>query len=326
MRRRDFITLLGSAAAAWPVAARAQQQPKLPIIGLLGANTPSTGGQWVAAFVQRLDELGWQQGRNVVIDYRWAEGRHDRAVEIASEFVQRKVDVIVTYGTPTARTVKQLTAVIPIVFATAGDPIGTGLVPDLAHPGGNITGLSNEQTDTASKRVQLLKEVIPALRRLAILANVGSPNAVLDMSEAAAAAQSFDLEVVKSEIRVPEDIALKLDALKGRAEALYVCTDPLLTSNRTQIGNLALGARLPTMNGYREYVEAGGLMSYGPNFIQLFARAAEHVDKILRGTRAGDIPVEQPTKFDLAINLKTARALGLNIPESFLARADEVFE
>jgi putative ABC transport system substrate-binding protein len=272
-------------------------------LGFLGRNTPSTGGQWVAAFVQRLDELGWQQGRNVVIDYRWAEGRHDRTVEIASEFVQRKVDVIVTYGTSATLTVKQLTAVIPIVFATAGDPIGTGLVPDLAHPGGNVTGLSNEQTDTASKRVQLLKEIIPALRRLAILANVGSPNAVLDMSEAAAAAQSFDLEVVKSEIRVPEDIALKLDALKGRAEALYVCTGSLLTSNRTQIGNLALGARLPTMNSYREYVEAGGLMSYGPDFTQQFARAAEYVDNILRGTRAGDIPVEQPTPSSISLSI-----------------------
>jgi putative ABC transport system substrate-binding protein len=326
MRRREFITLVGGVATAWPVAARAQPVTKLPTIGFLGANTPSTANEWVAAFVRRLNELGWQEGRTVAINYQWAEGRNDRAAEIASEFARLKVDVIVTYGTPEALAAKQATSVIPIVFATVGDPVGTGLVTSLAHPGGNITGLSNEQGDIASKRLSLLHDVLPDLRRLAILANADAANAVLDMREVQAAARKFNLEVLTSEIRRAEDIAPTLNALRGRADALYVCTDPLLTTNRSRIANLALTVRLATMLAYREYVVAGGLMSYGTNVAQQFRRAAEYVDMILRGKKPGDIPVEQPTKFDLAINLKTAKALGLSIPESFLARADEVIE
>jgi putative tryptophan/tyrosine transport system substrate-binding protein len=181
MRRREFITLVGGLAAAWPLAGKARQTGKVPTIGFLGADTPSTATQWVSAFVQRLNELGWKEGRAVAIDYRWAEGRRDRAAEIASEFARLKVDVIVTYGTPQTLAAKQATSVIPIVFASVGDPVGTGLVASLAHPGGNITGLSNEQADISSKRLELLHEVLPDFRRLAILANAGAPNAVLDM-------------------------------------------------------------------------------------------------------------------------------------------------
>jgi putative ABC transport system substrate-binding protein len=324
-RRREFITLLGG-AAAWPLAARAQQPAKLPTIGLLGSSTPLAMSQWVAAFVQRLRDLGWTEGRTVVIEYRWAEGRSSRAAEIAAEFVRLKVDVIVLYSTSPVLAAKQATSVIPIVFAAANDPVGANLVASLARPGGNVTGLSVQQADVAGKKLELLREVVPGLRHLAIMANTGNPGVMLEMGEAQAAARTLGLEAITVEIRRAEDIAPGFDALKGRAEALYVCTDPLVITNRARIHTLAMGARLPTIYNSREYVEAGGLMSYGPNFPDLFRRAADYVDKILRGAKPGDIPVEQPTKFDLVINLTTAKALRLTIPESFLLRADEVIE
>ena len=326
MRRRDFITLLGGAAASWPLTARAQQAGKLPTIGFLVAGTPTSHGQWVAAFVQRLRELGWIEGRTITIEYRWAEGRSERFAEIAAELVRRKVDVIVTSATEAIVAAKQATSVIPIVFAAAGDPVGTGLVASLARPGGNVTGLSIQQTDVAAKRLELLREVVPGLQRLAIWANAGSPSNVVEMAEVAATARTLGLEVATPEIRRAEDIAFVFEALKGRAEALYVCADPLVTSNRTRINILAVGARLPTMHGTRDMVEAGGLMSYGPNFPNLFRRAADFVDRILRGAKPAEIPVEQPTKFDLVINLTTAKALGLDVPPALLARADEVIE
>ena len=326
MKRRTFITLLGSAAAVWPLAARAQQPAKVPTIGYLGANTPSTDSQRNAAFVQRLRELGWIEGRTVAIEYRWAEGRVERYVEIAAEFVRLKVDVIVTTGAAAIVTAKQATSVIPIVFAAAGDPVGTGLVASLARPGGNVTGLSLQTTDLVSKRLELLREVVPGLRRLAILANVGSPIGVLEMREVQATAGTLGLEVTTSEIRRAEDISPAFDALKGRVDALYVVADSLVTTNRIRISILAVGARLPTMHGTWDNVEAGGLMSYAANFPDLYRRAAEYVVKILSGAKPGDIPVQQPTKFDLVINLTTAKVLGLMIPEAFLLRADEVIE
>jgi putative ABC transport system substrate-binding protein len=326
VKRRAFITLLGSAAAAWPLAARAQQPGKLPTIGFLGATTPLVESQRLAAFVQRLRELGWMEGRNVAIEVRWAEGRSERFAEIAAEFVRLKVEVIVTRGTASVIAAKQATAVIPIVFASVGDPVGTGLVASLARPAGNLTGLSNQLHDTATKRLELLREVVPNLRRLAIIANVDNPATVLSMREVQVTAPTLGLDVATSEIRRAEDIAPAFEALKGRAEALFVLPDPLVNTNRVRINTLALGARLPTMHGLREYVEAGGLMSYGPSVPDQYRRAADYVDKILRGTKPGDIPVEQPTKFDLVINLTTAKALGLTIPESFLSRADEVIE
>jgi ABC-type uncharacterized transport system substrate-binding protein len=326
LRRREFITLLGSAAAAWPLAARAQQAAKLPTIGFLGGATALAGSQWAVAFVQRLRELGWIENRTIAIEYRWAEGRDERFAEIAAEFIRLRVDVIVTYGTPSAMAAKKATAVIPIVIAGAGDLVGTGLVASLARPGGNVTGLSMQTPDLAGKRIEMLREILPGLRTVAILANISNPISMLEMEEAHAAARTIGLDVATSEIRRAEDIAPVFEALKGRADALYVCADPLLTTNRIRINTLALGVRLPTMHGFREYVEAGGLMSYGANFPDLHRRAADFVDKILRGAKPADIPVEQPTKFDLVINITTARALGLEIPPTLLARADEVIE
>jgi len=325
MRRREFITLLGG-AAAWPLGVSAQQPAKLPIIGYLGPSTRSIDVHRLGALVQRLRELGWIEGRTIVIEYRWAEGRSERYSEIAAEFARLKVDVIVTSGTAAVVTAKQATSVIPIVFAVAGDPVGTGLVASLARPGGNVTGLSNQSADLAGKRLELLREVVPSLRRLAILANAGSPIGVLEMREAQAAARTLDFEVATLEIRGAQDIAPAFDALKGRAEALYVASDPLVTTNRIRINTLALGARLPTMHGQGDNVEAGGLMSYGANYPDLHRRAADYVDKILRGAKPADIPVEQPTKFDFLINLTTARTLGLTVPPTLLARADEVIE
>ena len=326
MRRRGFICLIGAAATVWPLAARAQQLVKQRTIGFLGSSTPSAMSQWVAAFVQRLRELGWIEGGTVTIEYRWAEGRSSRAAEIAAEFVQLKVDVIVTYGTSSVLAAKQATSVIPIVFAAANDPVGAGLVASLARPDGNVTGLSVQQVDAAGKRLELLREIFPSLRRLAILANVGNPGAALEMGEAQVAARTLGLEVTTIEIRRGEDIAPGFDALKSQAEALYVCTDPLVITNRARIQTSAMGARLPTVYNSREYVETGGLMSYGPNFLDQWRRTAEIVAKILRGAKPSDIPVEQPTKFDLVLNLTTAKVLGLTIPSTLIARADEVIE
>jgi putative ABC transport system substrate-binding protein len=326
-KRREFITLLGGAAVAWPLGARAQQAGKLPTIGYSGGGTPLTESQRVAAFVQRLRELGWTEGRTVAIEYRWAEGHNERVAEIAAEFVRLKVDVIVTYATPPTLAAKQATSAIPIVFAVAGDPVGTGLVANLARPGGNVTGLSLLATDLAGKRIELLREVIPGLRRLAILGNVGNPQVVLEIGEVRAAAPTLGLEVAVFEIRRTEDIAPAFEALiKDRSEALYVVGDPLLATNRIRLNTLALGARLPTSYSSREFVEVGGLMSYGPNLPDLFRRAAEYADKILRGAKPADLPVEQPSKFDLVINLVAAKALGLTVPQTLLARADEVIE
>jgi putative ABC transport system substrate-binding protein len=276
--------------------------------------------------MQRLRELGWIEGRTIAIDVRWAEGRTERLIEIATEFVRIKVDVIVTHSAAPVFAAMQATSVIPIVFAVANDPLGSGLVASLARPGGNVTGLSNQATDLAGKRLELLREVLPGLRRPAIMANVDAPAAVLEMGEVQAAARALGVEAVTLEIRRAEDIAPAFDALKGRADALFVCADPLAVVHRIQINTLAQGARLPTIFGFREFVEAGGLMSYGPNFPDQFRRAADFVDKILRGAKPGDIPVEQPTKFELVINLKTAKALGLTVPLIMRMTADEVIE
>jgi ABC-type uncharacterized transport system substrate-binding protein len=325
MNRRELITLVGGAAAAWPLAVGAQQAGKLPTIGVLGAATPATWNLFTAAFVRRLRELGWIEGRTIAIEYRWAEGRSERFAEIAAEFVRLKVDVIVTAG-GAVLAAKQATSLIPIVFAVAADPVGGGLVASLVRPGGNVTGLSTQFTDLAGKRLELLREIVPNLRRLAIMANTGYPAAVLEMAEVQATARTLGLEVATLEIRRAEDIAPAFEALKGRAEALYVCAESLVTTNRVRINTLALAARLPQMHGVREYVEVGGLMSYGPNVPDLWRRAADYVDKILRGAKPGDLPVEQPTKFDFIINLTTAKALGLEVSPSLLARADEVIE
>jgi putative ABC transport system substrate-binding protein len=325
MKRRDFITLLGGAATTWPLAARAQQPPKLPTIGFLGAATALNWSQWLAAFLQRLRELGWAEGRTVAIEIRWAEGRNERYAEIAAEFVRLKVDVIVTSGAAVLAA-KEATSVIPIVFAAANDPVAGGLVASLARPGGNVTGLSIQGSDLAGKRLEFLREVVPGVRRLAVIGNVGNPTAVLEMGEVVAAARTLGLDVVRLEIRRAEEIVPAFEALQARTEALYISIDPFLNANRIRINTLANVARLPTIAGVGEWVEAGSLMSYGANFPDLFRRAGDLVNKILRGTKPGDIPVEQPTKFDLVINLTIAKALGLEVPPTLLARADEVIE
>src|SRR6516162_9554050 len=284
MKRREFITLIGGAAAVWPLPAGAQQPGKLPTIGYLGAGTPVSESQRVAAFKERLHQLGWIEGRTIAIESRWVEGRSDRASEIAGELTRLKVDIIVTSGTPQVIALKQATSVIPIVFAAAADPLGTGLVAGLARPGGNVTGLSAQNTDLAGKHLELLRDLIPGLHRLAIMANVDNSASVLEMGEVQAAARTIGLEVATLEIRRREDIAPAFEGLKGRADALYVCVDTVLFSNRISVNTLALSARLPTIFLNREYVEAGGLMSYGPSFPDLFRRAGDYVDKILHGT------------------------------------------
>jgi putative ABC transport system substrate-binding protein len=324
MRRREFIAGVG-VAGAWPLAARAQNMGRVPVIGFLGTGASSFWSHWVAAFVQRMRELGWIEGRTIAIEFRWAEGRSERYAEIAAELVRLQVDVIVTTGIAIVA-VKQATSVIPIVFAVAADPVGTGLVASLARPGGNVTGVSSLAADLAGKRLELLRQVVPGLGRLAIMGNADYPASVLEMGEIRATARTLGLEVVLLEIRQAEDIEPAFEALKGRAKALYVCTDALTDANRIRINTLALAAQLPTMNGFRELVGAGGLMSYGADFPDLFRRAAEYVDKILHGAKPADLPVQQPTKFELVINLKTAKALGLTIPEALLATADEVIQ
>jgi ABC-type uncharacterized transport system substrate-binding protein len=320
--RRKFLATLGG-AAAWPLAARAQQAGQLPTIGFLGSGTPSSHAQWVAALVQRLRELGWSEGRTVAIEVRWAEGRPERFTAIAAEFVRLKVDVIVAAG-PAVFAAKQTTSVIPIVFPTVADPLGSGLVASLARPGGNVTGLSLTSPELAGKRLELLREVVPRLRRLAILANADYPPAMRELDEIET--HTLGVETIALKIRKAADIAPAFEALKGRAEALYVVAEPLTSVNQVRINSFALAARLPTMHGVGELVETGGLMSYAPNFRSLYRRAGDFVDKILRGAKPADIPVEQPTKFDLVINLTTAKALGLTLPRGLLVRADELIE
>ena len=322
VRRREFVTLLGGAAAAWPFAASAQRGGKLPTIGLLGGSSADTAPENRAAFVRRLQELGWMEGRTVAIEYRYAEGRPERISEIVAEVVRLKVDVIVTAGTM-ALAAKEVTSVIPIVFPISPDPVGVGLVASLARPGGNVTGLSTQDLELVGKRIVLSREIVPGLRRLAILAD---GRAAREMSEAQTAAAKHGLEVVTSGVRRSEDIAPALEAIKGRADALYVCSGPFQARNQLHINTQALASRLPTILGDREDAKAAGLMSYGPNYADLWRRAGDYVDKLLRGAKPADLPVEQPTKFELVINLKTAKALGLEVPPLVLARADEVIE
>ena len=323
MRRRELIGVLGG-AAAWPLAARGQQPGKVPTIGFLGPASASAMRPWAAAFVQRLVELGWNEGRTVAVEYRWAEGHSERFPEVAAEFVRLKVDVIVTTGSAVPA-FKQATSVIPIVFAIANDPVGSGLVESISRPGGNVTGLSILAADLGGKRLEILREIVPGLSRLATLGDAANLVTASEMGQVQEAARTLGLEIVRSEIRRAEDIAPAIEALKGRADALYVQSDPLMNTNRMRISILALGARLPTLSGIRDYVEAGGLMSYGPNFPDIFRRTGDYVDS-LRGAKPADLPIQQPTKFDLVVNQTTAKALGLSLPESFLLRADGVIE
>jgi putative ABC transport system substrate-binding protein len=323
MTRREFVKLLPGTVAAWPLVAQAQQGAPRHI-GVLGAD-PTVWSSWTAAFVTRLQELGWVVGDTIDIEYRWAGGSSKRVSDFTAEFLRRHVDVIVTYGSAAA-VLEQATTTIPIVLAVAFDPVSAGLVSSLARPGGNVTGMSIQQPDLVGKRLELLREVIPQLRRLAIMANANYAPPMLEAERVRATAHALDLEAARLEIWRSEEIAPAFEAISGKADALYVVSDALIAANRTLIVTLALSARLPTILSYRDYVKAGGLMSYGPNYADLFRRAAEMVDKILNGTKPSDIPIEQPSKFELVINLTTARAIGLTVPPTVLTRADEVIE
>jgi putative ABC transport system substrate-binding protein len=320
MNRCDTILALLALGAA-PFGTKAQQR-KIPLIGFLGTSPQSTQGAYATAFAQRLRELGWIEGRNVAIEYRWGDGRNERLSEVIAEFVRLKVDVIVTGGNAVLAA-KQATSVIPIVFGLAVDPVGTGMVASLSRPGGNVTGMSLLSSDLAGKRLGIVREVLPRLRRMAILVNAGYPAAMLEMAQAEAAAQKLGITTVKLEVRQAKDLAPAIAGFKG-GELLYVCTDAFIGTNIDEINKLALAARLPTMHGTLRSAQTGGLMAYAPNVAVMFKRAADMVDKILKGAKPADLPVEQPTVFELVISLKTAKALGLTIRQSLLVQADEV--
>jgi putative ABC transport system substrate-binding protein len=297
MLRREFIAGLGS-AAAWPFAVLAQGARKLPVVGYLGPSTATALSESTSAFLQRLRELGWVEDRNIAIEYRWAQGRAELGTEFLMEFILRRVDVIVTVGNQFALLAKRATSVVPIVFIGAGDPIATGLVESLARPGGNITGLSTQTTDTAAKRIDLLHKAMPSLRRLAVMAAV-VPESVLELDTIRTAARSLGTDVKTFEIGKTGDISFAFDGMKGQVDALYVANSTPLVVNQTRILTLALTARLPTVFSTKAWPLAGGLMSYGVDFASLHRRSAELVDKILRGTKPADIPVEQASKFEL---------------------------
>ena len=322
MRRRDFIKIACGFVGGWPLAAHAQQPGKQRLIGILGSD-PTVWRPWTATLIAHLRELGWTEGDTIAIEHRWATGRSDRVSEVAAEFERLKADIIVTYGSAVP-VLRQTITSIPIVFAVAFDPVRSGLVQSLAHPAGNVTGVSIQQPDLVGKRLELLRQAIPKLRRLAILADAGYAEPMLEADRVKSMAQAFGLEAARVGVWRAEDIAPAFETLRNKADALYVVSDALIAANRARIVTLALDGRLPTIMSYDDYVEAGGLMSYGPDYADLFRRAAAMVDKILRGTNPGDIPVEQPTKFEFAINVKTAAALGLTIPQTLLATVDEV--
>lgn len=328
MRRREFIvSMIGSAVVAPGLrSVRAQTPRKLPTIGILGADTEAIQGRLWANFVERLRVLGWTEGRNVAFELRWADAHVDRFAEIAVEFVRLGVDVIVTSSTPSVLAAKHATSVIPIVFTNASDPIGNGLVASLSRPGGNVTGFSTQLAETAGKRLEFLRNIVPGFRRLAILYMNDDAASLREMGEARAAAGKLGFESIRSAIARAEDIVSSFESFKDSADALYVCNTNLFNSNRDRIIALELGAKLPAVHDNRGFVAAGGLLSYAPDNADLFRRAADLVDRILRGAKPGEIPVEQPTRFFLAVNLKTAAILGLTVPPELIGVADEVIE
>jgi putative ABC transport system substrate-binding protein len=321
MNRRDF--LLVPLAASFASSAHGQT-PK--VVGFLGPTAAATSKERTSAFVQRLRDHGWTDGRNITIEYRWANGRTEQFTLLTADLVKLNVAVIVTWGTATALAVKRATASIPIVFTVVGDPVGSGLVASLARPGGNVTGTSTQHPDTVGKRMQYLHELVPAMRSLAMLINTGNPADLAEKVGVQQASEKIGIEFVPIDIRGEGEIAPALAALQGRAQALYVASDALFSDNRELVNRLALEARLPSIGGFREMAEAGGLISYGPDYIDLFRRAADQVNQVLRGTVPSDMPVEQPTKFELIVNLKTAKTLGLTVPPTLLATADKLIE
>jgi putative ABC transport system substrate-binding protein len=329
VNRRQLVTLLGGAAAAWPLAAHAQQQAgKVPRIGFLGVTSPSDRPSLLDAFRQGLRELGWIEGQNIVIDYRFAEGRLDRLPDLAAELVRLKVDIIVSFGTQGVTAAKNATETTAIVMIAVRDPVGTGFIASLARPGGNVTGVSGSAgLEIVAKQLELLKETVPKAHRVAILSNPTNAYHQLAIREVNVAARSLGVQLQILEARGPNEFDGAFAAMgKERAGALVVVSDVIFNNHRTRLADLAARSRLPAAYGVRESVEAGGLMSYGTSFLDLHRRAATYVDKILKGSTPADLPVEQPTKFELVINLKTAKALGIEVPPMLLARADEVIE
>ena len=325
MQRREFITFLGSVAAAWPLAASAQS--KIPRIGFMGNSTAALEANLVDAFREGLREHGYEEGRNIVIEYRWADGKYEQFPALVAELIAAKVDAIVTAGTPAALAMKKETTTVPLVMVAVGDPVGTGLVPSLARPGGNLTGLSSIAPDLEGKRLQLLREVVPALSHVAMFINSLNPFHVSSMRQARAAAQAMGIKLQLHDIRKSEDLDDAFAAIrKERPDALLILADRIFLHNRQRIVDFAKEQRLPNVNAYKELVEVGGLMSYGPSYEDMHKRAAIYVDKILKGAKPADLPIEQPSKFTFIINLKAAKALGVTVPSQLLALADRLIE
>ena len=305
----------------------AQQAKRVPVVGYVDAGSPATTGQRAQGFTQGLNELGYVDGQNLTIEYRWADGKLDRLPAFVADVVRSRVDVIVSSATPAIRIAQEQTTTIPIVMAGVTDPVGVGFVASLARPGGNITGLTHLAPDLTGKRLELLKEVVPRLLRVAVLWNPQQPGQRLAYAESQAAAQGLKLTLTSVEARNREEIEAAFLAMrKERVEAFFELPDPVIFVNRNLIVALAAKHRIPAMYSFSEYVDSGGLISYGASFPGLFRRAATYVDKILKGAKPADLPVEQPTKFDLVINLKTAKQVGVAIPQSVLYRADKVIK
>ncbi len=322
-----LVVALALSILSAPLSSEAQQRGKVPRIGFLGAATPAAAAHLVDAFRQGLRDLGYVEGQNIATEYRWAEGRLERLPDLAADLVRLKVDVIFAPSPPSALAAKNATTAIPIVMALPGDPVGLGLVASLARPGGNITGMSNVSVELAPKQLQLLKQAVPKVSRVAILWNPANQSHAPSLREMEVAARSLGVQLQPLEARGPDSFDNAFAAItRERAGALLLLGDGMFLQHRTRILDLVAKSRLPAMYGLREFVDAGGLMSYSPSFTDLFRRAATHVDKILKGAKPADLPVEQPTKFELLINLKVARALGLTIPQSVLIRADQVIQ
>jgi putative ABC transport system substrate-binding protein len=326
MKRRRFISLLGG-ATAWPLVARAQEAGRVYRIGFLGNSTAALEVNLVEPFRDGLRNLGYIEGRNILIEYRWAEGKYERFPALIAELIALKVDAIVTAGTPASLAVKMAATAIPLVMVAVGDPVATGLVASLGRPGGNITGLTSISSEMAGKRLELLREVVPKLSHIAVLWNAASPIQLIDERETRAAAKVLGVKMLSLGVRTGEEIEDALTTIvRERPGALLVLADRLFLHHRTRIMDFAAQHRLPGVHAYRELVEVGGLMSYGPSYADMHRRAATYVDKILKGAKPADLPVEAPIKFELVINHKAAKAIGLEIPPVLLARADEVIE
>src|SRR6185437_13508119 len=325
MRRREFIALLGGVAVTWPLAANAQS--KTPLIGFMGNSTAALEANLVDAFREGLREHGYEEGRNIVIEYRWADGKYERFPALVAELIAAKVEVIVTAGTPAALAMKKATTTVPLVMVAVGDPVGTGLVPSLARPGGNLTGLSSVAPDLEGKRLQLLREVVPALSHVAMFINSLNPFHVSSMRQARAAAQSMGIKLQLHDIRKSEDLDDAFAAIrKERPDAVLILADRVFLHNRERMIDFTKEQRLPNVNAYKELVEVGGLMSYGPSYEDMHKRAAIYVDKILKGAKPADLPIEQPSKFTFIVNLKAAKALGVTVPSQLLGLADQLIE